>query len=108
MAQNRMICWVVLIEIPFVVGSVDERFARWDVGGHAMLGQATANTEHHVSLAQEVIHGAGHDPASSPEGQRMVLGKGTFPFQGSHHRYLEQLGQFHQLSTGFSIQYPLS
>ena len=72
-----------------------------------MFGQATANTEDHIGLTQEVIYGPGHDPTPSPEGQRMVFWKRTFPFQGGHHGYLQQLGQFHQFGTGLSVQHSL-
>jgi hypothetical protein len=38
----------------------------------------------------------------------MVFWKRAFPFQGGHHGYLQQLGQFHEFGTGLSVQHPLT
>ena len=108
MSQNRVVRGVVLVEVALVIRGVDDGFARRNIGCHAMLGQATANTEHHISLAQEMIHWPSHDTTTGPERERMVFWKRTLSFQGGHHGYLQQLGQLHQLGTGFGIQHPLT
>ena len=108
MAQNRVVRGIVLIEVAFVVGGVDDGFSGRDVGGHAVPGQARSDSEHHVGLAQEVIHRASHDPTTGAQGEGMVFWEGTLALQGGHHRYVQQLRQFHQFSTGLGVQYPLT
>src|SRR5437899_1745705 len=47
-AEDRMVGGVVLVEIALVVGRVDDGLARRNVRGHAVLGEAAADAQHHV------------------------------------------------------------
>src|SRR5207244_1074176 len=50
--QERVVGRVALVEVALVVGGVDERLAGRDAGRHPVPGEAAANAEDHVGLAE--------------------------------------------------------
>jgi len=107
-AQQGMIRDVALVQIALVVGGVDDDLAGGDGGGHAVPGEAAADAEHHVGLAEIVERGSGHGRSAGPQRERVVLGERALALQGRDHRGLEQLGQLEQLRGGLGVEHALA
>ncbi len=107
-ADYRVVDVVVLIDIAGVVCRLNHRLAWRDVHAHSVLGEATADAEHHVRAAHEVVHRPRHDPGAAAQGQGMGLREGAFAQQGGHHRGLQQAGQLQQLFAGVGVHHPLA
>src|SRR5262249_27278998 len=73
-AKERVVRGVALVQIALVVGGVDQRLARRDARGHRMAGEAAADSEHEVGLAQVLEDRPAYHDATGAEGQRMILG----------------------------------
>ena len=99
---------VVLVEVPHIVGGVDDDLARWEGGGHAMLGEARPNGEDDVGAPQEMIHRAAHHSAAAPQGEGMVFREGALALQSRHHGDLEEVCQLDQLGCGLRIEHSLA
>jgi hypothetical protein len=107
-AQQGMIRDVALVEVALVVGGVDDGLARRNAGRHAVPGEAAADAEHDVGLAEVVQRVPGHRGPAGTERERMILREGALALEGRHHRRLEQLGQLAELLRRLRIEHALA
>ena len=84
-AENRIIRGVLLIDIAFVIGCVDDHLARRNAAAVILcLVRLVPMAEDHIGLLQESVHRPRHHPGAGAERKRMVFGKRTFAFQSRH------------------------
>ena len=79
---------VVLVQVPRVVGNLDDGLARRDVDVTDVLGKAAPDAQHQVGPAHKLVHRPGHYPAGAAQGQGMGFREDALAGQAAHHRHL--------------------
>ena len=107
-SQYGVLDVVVLVDVPSVVGRLNEGLAAGDVHGHAVLGEARADAEDEVRAAHEMVQRTGHNAGAAAQGQRMHLWKGALAQQGGHDRGFQQLGKLDQFFGSLGVKHSLA
>ena len=104
-ARQAHVYALLLVDVVYVVGVLDERLARRDRLTVAGVGEAGADGEQHVGFQQPLARGPGGRAGACAERQRVRLRERALALHGGVHGHVEQLGELHQLVGGVSEQH---
>lgn len=107
-AQQSLIRGVILVEVGFVQGRMDEYLARGNGRGQEGAREARTDAQNAIRLLQRCLERSRARVRARAYGQRMGLGKGALAGQGRHDRGLQQIRQRRQFGAGLGIEHALS
>ena len=102
-ADQRLLAGHVLVDVHRIERGVDDRLAGRHVDAEVGLGEAAADAEDQVGIAQEVIDRRRDGVAARAEREHVVLGKRALAAEAGGDRRLEQLGELLQLGPGARV-----